>query len=345
MNCAKPRRFAAHRNNAGETATGIVFATIVAIVIWMPTATAMWAQNSAGKAATTQESQPADSSAKTPEISPVELVRATVANEVEASKHPMGLHMFRSRRTSPKGSQTRLYVETKDALAAMMIASNDKPLTAEQQQAENNHLAWLMNNPDQLRKKAAREKEDEERTLRIVKALPDAFQYEYAGTENGETGLGTAGTELVKLKFTPNPSYSPPSRVEEVLAGMQGELLIDKTARRIARIDGTLFREVTFGWGIIGHLNQGGRFRVQQGDLGLGDGSWGITEMSLNITGKILLFKGISMISDEVLSDFQKMPDNLTFAQGVEMLKTEQEKLAHNGAHATQTSEAKGASR
>jgi hypothetical protein len=41
------------------------------------------------------------------------------------------------------------------------------------------------------------------------------------------------------------------------------------------------------------------------------------------------------------LSDFQKMPDNLTFAQGVEMLKTEQEKLAH----ATQTSEAKRASR
>lgn len=253
--------------------------------------------------------------------------------------------MFHSRRTSPKGSQTRLYVETKDALAAMVIANNDQPLTAEEQQAENNHLAWLMNNPDQLRKKAAREKEDEERTLRIVKALPDAFQYEYAGTENGEAGLGVAGNELVKLKFTPNPSYSPPSREEEVLAGMQGELLIDKTARRLARIDGTLFREVTFGWGIIGHLNKGGHFRVQQGDLGVGDGSWGVTDMSLNITGKILLFKGLSLISDEVLSDFQKMPDNLTFAEGVGMLKTEQEKLAHNMGHAPPPSEAKTASR
>ena len=253
--------------------------------------------------------------------------------------------MFRSRRTSPKGSQTRIYVETKDALAAMMIANNDQPLTAEQQQAENNHLAWLMNNPDQLRKKAAHEKEDEERTLRIVKALPDAFQYEYAGTENGEAGLGLAGSELVKLKFTPNPSYAPPSRVEEVLAGMQGELLIDRTARRIARIDGTLFREVSFGWGIIGHLNKGGHFRVQQGDLGLGDGAWGITEMSLNMTGKILLFKGLNLVSDEVLSDFQRMPDNLTFAQGVEMLKIEQEKIAHSVGRSPQPSEAKTASR
>jgi hypothetical protein len=273
------------------------------------------------------------------EISPGELVRVTVANEVAAADHPVSLHMFRSHKQTPKGSQTRLYVETKDALAAMLIAINDQPLTAEQQQAETNHLAWLMNTPDQLRKKHAREKEDEERSLRIVKALPDAFRYEYAGTENGATGLGEAGGRLVKLRFTPNPAYSPPSRTEQVLAGMQGDLLIDSTARRLARIDGTLFKDVTFGWGLIGRLDKGGHFMVQQADLGLGDGSWGITEMSLNITGKILLFKGLSMVSDEVLSDFRKMPENLTFAQGVEMLKAEQEKLAHN-THPDQPSEA-----
>jgi hypothetical protein len=43
------------------------------------------------------------------------------------------------------------------------------------------------------------------------------------------------------------------------------------------------------------------------------------------MTGKILLFKSLSLISDEVLSDFRKMPENLTFAQGVQMLKTAQE--------------------
>lgn len=341
-------RFGANRIKTTPIPVSVILATIVVTAVWMIPTTALASQNaapSAAKEVKAQDSKVPDATPKAAEMSPTELVRTTVANEVAAAEHPLGLHMFRSRQTGPKGSQTRLYVETKDALAVMMIAKNDQPLTTEQRQEETNHLAWLTNNPDQLRKKAAREKEDEERTLRIVKALPDAFQYEYAGTETGEAGLGTAGNELVKLKFTPNPSYTPPSRVEEVLAGMQGELLIDKTARRIARIDGTLFREVTFGWGIIGHLNKGGHFRVQQGDLGVGDGSWGITEMSLNMTGKILLVKSLSMIYDEVLSDFQKMPDNLTFAQGVEMLKTEQEKFAHNIGHAPQPSEAKTASR
>jgi hypothetical protein len=275
--------------------------------------------------------------AKAPDMPPGELVRLTVANEVTAANDTKTKHMFRSYRKTPKGSQTKLYVETDEALAAMLIAIDDQPLTAAQQKTEADHLAWLVSSPDQLRKKRAREKEDEERTLRIVKALPEAFHFEYAGTEASAAGLGAPGDQLVKLKFTPNPAYSPPSHVEQVLEGMQGELLIDSKARRIARIDGTLSREVAFGWGIIGHLDQGGQFIVQQGDLGLGDGAWGITEMKLNITGKILLFKSLSLVSDEVLSNFRKMPDNLTFAQAVGMLKTEQDRLAHDN-HANATS-------
>ena len=85
---------------------------------------------------------------------------------------------------------------------------------------------------------------------------------------------------------------------------------------------GRYSEDVTFGWGIIGRLDKGGHFVVQQADVG--DGSWDITEMKLNITGKILLIKTISMVSDEVFSDFRRVPDNTTFAQGVEMLKAEQ---------------------
>jgi hypothetical protein len=269
-----------------------------------------------------------------------ELVRQTVANEVAAANHPNVHHMFRSRRQTPKGSRTHIYVETNQALAGMLIAINDQPLNAQQQRAENDHLAWLVNNPDQLRKKAAREKEDEDRSLCIVKALPQAFTYEYAGTENSVPGLGEADDPLVKLKFKPNPSFIPPTHVEQVLTGMQGELLIDSKNKRLARIDGTLFQEVTFGWGILGHLDKGGHFVVQQGDLGLGDGAWGVTKMTLNFSGKILMFKGISIVSDEVLSDFHRLPEKVTFAQGVQILKAEEEKLAHDN-HATNSNEAR----
>jgi hypothetical protein len=269
-----------------------------------------------------QQSQP-------PEISANELVKETVAREVEAANNPSIRHMFRSRKQTPKGSQTRLYVETNDSMAGILIAVDDQPLNPQQKQAEMDHLAWLADNPEQLRKKHAREKEDTERSLRIVRAFPEAFRFEYAGTEDSEPGLGKSGEPLLRLKFTPNPGYSPPSHVEQVLQGMQGDLLIDARVKRFARVDGTLFRDVSFGWGIIGHLNKGGHFRVQQADVG--DGTWEITQLSLKITGKFLMFKSISIDSDEVYSDFQRVPADLTFAKGVEMLKSAEEKLAHNG--------------
>ncbi len=267
--------------------------------------------------------------AKPPDIGPADIVRQTVARELAPGNGAK--HMFRSRKRTPRGSQTRLYVETTDAMAGMVIASDGKPLTPQQEQDQIGHLDWLMNNPEQLRKKHAREKDDEDRTLRIMKALPDAFRYEFAGTEPSTTALGKGGDQLVRLKFTPNPNYSPPSRVEQVLQGMEGYLLIDTQAKRLARIDGTLFRDVSFGWGIFGRLYKGGHFLVQQADVG--DGTWEITEMNLNITGKILLFKDLRMISDEVLDDFRTVPKDLSFGQGVELLKKEfenQKQSAHS---------------
>ncbi len=141
---------------------------------------------------------------------------------------------------------------------------------------------------------------------RIVRAMPDAFVYEYDGMEPGKAGLGKLGSELIRLKFRPNPNYTPPSHTEQVLSGMQGNLLIDSRAYRIARIDGILFKEVGFGWGILGHLDKGGHFLVEQGDVG--DGSWDVHRMSLAFTGKVLFFKKIDIKSTEILSDFIPCP-------------------------------------
>jgi hypothetical protein len=257
----------------------------------------------------------------------VGLVRAAGANEVTAGNDP-AKHMFRSHKQTPQGSQTRLYVETREAMAGMTIAYNDQPLTPQQMKDEESRLDGLASNPEQLRRKHLQEQENAEHTLRIVKALPEAFLYEYDGEEEGSAGLGQPGARLVRLKFQPNPAYRPPSRVEEVLAGMQGVVVIDPAARRIAKIDGTLFKEVGFGWGILGHLDKGGHFLIEQQDVGHGD--WEISRMSLGFTGKILLFKNISVKSDEVFSDFRRVPGDSTFAQGVEILKAEEAKLAQN---------------
>jgi hypothetical protein len=270
-------------------------------------------------------------------LPPAELVRLTVAHEVAAAEHASVKHRFRSRRETGHGSQTKIYVETRDAMLGMVVAYNDQPASPEQMQAEKSRLQRLIKDPDQLRRRQKQEKEDTEHTLRIVRALPDAFLYEYEGTQDGMGDVGRIGDKLLRLKFRPNPTYAPPSHVEQVLTGMQGELLIDAQCHRIARIDGTLFKEVGFGWDILGHLDKGGHFMVQQAEVA--DGTWDVTRMVLNFTGKILLLKSLNIKTDEVFSDFWRVPESMTIAQGVELLESQDVRSAQAQNDKTETAE------
>lgn len=259
-----------------------------------------------------------------PSESPVELVRRTVNNEIG----PGGGNtksMYVNRKQTQHGSQTKLVVETREGTAGMMILIDGKRLTPEQRQAEERRLSELAKNPEELKKRQRSENEDAERTERIMRALPEAFLYEPDGTVAGTHEVGKPGDQLVRLKFRPNPNYSPPSHVEQILTGLEGYMLIDADQHRIAKIDGTLGKEVGFGWGILGHLDRGGHFLVEQADVTKGE--WELTRMSLNLTGKALLFKSINIKSEEVCTDFRPAPSNLTFAEGVELLKKQQAEL------------------
>ena len=257
-------------------------------------------------------------------VTPAELVRRAVANETKTLDTDAKF-MFQVYKKTPNGSQTKLLVQTRDAMAGIVIANNDQPLTEEQRKGEMWRVNRFVKDPDELKKKQKQEKEDAERAVRIIRALPDAFLYERDGTEMGKAGIGKPGIELVRLKFSPNPKYDPPSRVEQILTGMQGYVLIDASLNRIAKIDGTLMKEVNFGWGILGHLDRGGHVMVEQGDIG--GGHWRFTSIQVSVTGKILLFKGINYQSAETYSDYQAVPADLSFAKGVDLLKKREDAI------------------
>jgi hypothetical protein len=232
------------------------------------------------------------------------------------------------RKETPAVSQTKLMLETRDAMVGMVVANNDQPLDQQQRRAEYGRIERFVQDPAELDRKRKQEKDNAERVNLILKALPDAFLYEYDGIETGRPGVGKVGDELWRLKFRPNPRYEPPSHVEQVLVGMQGVVLVDSEKQRICRIDGTLFKDVSFGWGILGHLDRGGHFQVDQTNFD--DDHWTIARMDLAFTGKILLFKSINIKSTEIYSDFHPVPADLTFAQGIQLLKQQQASIAQN---------------
>lgn len=240
---------------------------------------------------------------------PGDLVRAAIDNELKPGN---GVHKA-FKLTSRKGNETTVkqVVETKEGAIARIILVNGKPLEGEAKAKEDARLQRLIDDPSALVAKQKSQKEDDRRTRAMLNALPDAFIYQYAGT--AETPEGTA----VNLTFKPNPDWDPPSRETMVYRGMQGTMQINLPGKRLIRIQAKLFKDVTFGWGILGHLDQGGQFIVEQAPVL--DHDWEINHMVLNFTGKALLFKTIRIQQDESSSDFHLVPE-MTARQAIEEL-------------------------
>jgi hypothetical protein len=258
-----------------------------------------------------------------PNIDPQQLVRQASKNEIRANN----IHqyfMYRDHTQYKNHSITKEVIETPQGGLSSTIAINGQPLTADQRAKENQKLEKFANDPEARRKREQSSKEDDQRDQLMLTSLPDAFLYTYAGTQPGPNGH-----ELVHLTFKPNPNFTPPNHETRVYEGMQGDMLIDRNAMRIAKIDGTLFKDVDFGWGILGRLYKGGKFYIEQRDVG--GGRWELVRETLDFSGKILIIKSLTIYSTETATDFRPVPSNLTVAQALELLHKNDDTVAQNG--------------
>jgi len=157
------------------------------------------------------------------------LVRRAVQKETSAVETDTDYWRYRLRKETASGSQVKDMVETKNGIVARLIAVNDQPLTVEQRTLDDQRLAKLIADPEEQRKKQREQVDEANRVLSLIRALPDALLYQYVGKEN------VNGRETIRLKFTPNPKFSPTTRETYVYKGAGGFLLIDAAAGHISR--------------------------------------------------------------------------------------------------------------
>jgi hypothetical protein len=241
---------------------------------------------------------------------PAELVRAAIQNQIADDDQP---HLFAWKERKNHGQETKVQsiVQTPDGPLSRVTLIDNKPLTPAQQDEENERIRHRCD-PDTMRRRRTAHQEDDARTRKMLASIPEAFDFMYINstqTPNGHT--------LAHLRFTARPGWEPPTREAMVFLGMQGEMVIDETARRMVKIDGSLFRDVNFGWGILGKLYKGGRFLIEQAEVT--PTHWEATRTALHFDGKALLIKPIHIDESESAWDFHAVPP-MSVAQAVDFL-------------------------
>jgi hypothetical protein len=247
---------------------------------------------------------------------PTALVREVVQNEIDAQLHDQSLWCFREQKEEDSKPQKTMEVcGTKEGNLERITAIDGRELSPAELEAEDQRIARLVAHPAQLRAKQKKEREDAEQTSALLKVLPDAFYFRVIGADG----------DLLKLSFWPNSAFHPLTRGALVFHHLQGTLVLDCKHKRIAEINGLLTSEVRFLGGLLGHLDKGGTFVVKAGQVT--PDHWDVLLMNLDLSGRALFFKTISVHEKEAYADYTRVPDQASLQQVADLLKKECDSL------------------
>jgi hypothetical protein len=224
------------------------------------------------------------------------LVRDILQNELRAQADDHSLWCYR--KLTDKDGKQQLFAacQTKTLEIDRLMAVNGKPLTEQQWNQENQRIERLLNNRSQLKKEKQQQREDGEQATNLLRMVPDAFLFQQESNEGNR----------ITLHFTPNPAFRASGSSEMVFHHMEGTLTLDVKQKRLVEISGRLNSEVKFAGGLLGHLDKGGTFYVKQQEVG--PGCWEMTRMDVQMNGKALFFKTISVRTREIDTDFYAVP-------------------------------------
>jgi hypothetical protein len=236
-----------------------------------------------------------------------ELIKGVVANELR-DREQLRKWMYAIEKRVGNQSLTEEQVETRNGPVYRVLAMGGVPLTPDQRQQDNARIARLLHDTGQQAKLRQQYEDDEQKLEKLMRVMPQAFLYDYDGAD---------GT-FVRLKFRPDPSYNPPDYEARVLHSLAGTVLIDAQQKRLAKLSGQLINGVNFGFGIFGHIDNGGTIEV--GRVQVGPSQWKTALLNIQLTGRMILFKTISKQQYEVRSNFRAVPGDLSLSDANQLL-------------------------
>lgn len=252
-----------------------------------------------------------------------QVLQDVVRNEERARQDPRDYFKFIQKETTSKGSETSIRIETPQGEVGEAISVNGKPPSQERCRADSNSLKKLATDQQALQDQLQEQEEETARINKLIEAVPDAFIFQYIGKQRSSGWL--------KIAFRPNPRFQPRSREASLLKGMQGTLWVDPASHRLAKIDGTLVKDVKFGWGFLASFRRGGHFAMQQSRIA--DGSWRQTYLEVDFDGSKLLFGTLNVHLKEWSRSFVRLDYHPTLAQAVDILERSQTACRENQTH------------
>lgn len=239
-----------------------------------------------------------------------------VANELVDLHHPNSYLRYRMHVVDTKGDRVRDVIESKDGSVARMILKDGRPLTEDEDKAERKRLEDMIASPSDYAKHIKDDASGRKMADELMRLMPDAMIYTYTPGQP-QTGTNRGALEVV-LDYKPNPKFSPPTTASQALTGLEGRAWIDVKSHQLVHMEGTIFRAVNFGWGMLAHIYPGGHLVLEQAHVG--GNRWIFTHFEEKVSVRALLVKTINIHTKVDAGQFQTLPGPMGYQDAIRVL-------------------------
>jgi hypothetical protein len=197
-------------------------------------------------------------------------------------------------------------IETVDGPVRHLLAVDGHPPTTVQMKEENDRQQRLLKSESGRHAIQKQLEDDDKKMEELLRIIPEAFVFE----DQGKAG------ESEKIAFHPNPEFKPKTYEQRILHALEGTVFIDLHDKRIVRLSGSLGTRVVFGYGVIGHVEQGGTTEITR--VHLSPGVWKTSAEKIDIEGRFVMLKTLNKHQDESRTGFEPVAPGTTFAQALD---------------------------
>ncbi len=183
-----------------------------------------------------------------------------------------------------------------------LIARNDKPLSPEEQKAEEDKRQWAINqrraeSQEARARRIAEYRKRQDRQREPLQEIPEAFTFRITGSENA------GGVDASVIDAVPKPGYRPKSMYTAFLPKMKARLWISKRDFHWIKLDAETIDSFSYGAFVL-RIGKGAHITMEQTPVG--NGIWLPKRIALAGAARILLVKSVRAQLDTQYSDYRK---------------------------------------
>lgn len=115
--------------------------------------------------------------------------------------------------------------------------------------------------------------------------------------------------DAIVVDFHPRSGYKPRNNIESIVSKLAGVMWIDPIDKQVMRLEARLIENYKIGGGLLASVRPGTALVFEQRRMD--DGVWLPVYTQVNISAKVLLFKGVNVNLVQEFFDYQRFQSNV----------------------------------